>query len=152
LLALSIVLALALPLAAQDAKKEEPKPEKLLPAGSLAGTLVKGRKGKGKSAEEVWFLRPARGQRVDLQFADDVKVRLAQPPKKYDDKGHILKYTPAELKALKGPGNLPGYAASPEDLRSGQTVAVTLGKRKGAAAGAVVVTAVLVLADAPPGK
>src|SRR4051794_31464687 len=147
-----MVLALALPLHAQEGKKEEGKPEKLQPAGSIAGTLVKGRKGKGKAAEEVWFLRPARGQRVDLQFADDVKVRLAQPPKKNDDKGHPLKYTPAELKDLKGPGNLPGYAATPDDPRPGQTVAVTLGRRKGAAAGEVVVTAVLVVADAPPGK
>jgi hypothetical protein len=135
LLSLSLVLLLALPLPAQDAKKEEAKSEKPPPAGRLAGTLGKTRKGKGKSAGEAWSLRPSRGQRVDLQFADDVKVRTTRPPKKYDDKGHVLKSTPAELKALKGSGNLPGYAASPDDLRPGQTVAVTLGRRKGAAAG-----------------
>jgi hypothetical protein len=68
---------------------------------------------------------------VDLQGDDKMKVRIAQPPTEYDDKGNAKKLTKAELKALKGPDpNLPGYSAEYEQLKTGQVVTVYLPKQK----------------------
>jgi hypothetical protein len=64
---------------------------------------------------------------VDFQAADNVKVRLKNPPEQFDDKGNIKKYTSAELAALKGKDkSLIGYESSVEGLKPGQTVLVTL--------------------------
>jgi hypothetical protein len=64
---------------------------------------------------------------VDFQVAEDVKVRTAQPPVAFDDKGNIKKYTREELKELKGKDpSLPGYESSPDALKVGQVVQVTL--------------------------
>src|SRR5206468_1383639 len=48
-------------------------------------------------------------QDVELQAADDIKVRIPKPPPAFDDKGRPKKYSEKELRELKGPGNLPGY-------------------------------------------
>jgi hypothetical protein len=70
---------------------------------------------------------------VELQTTDEVKVRQAQPPEAFDDKGKPKKYTAKELKELKGPDpKLPGYNAEFSDLREGQIVTVTLVKKKDA--------------------
>jgi hypothetical protein len=70
---------------------------------------------------------------VELQTAEDVKVRLAQPPQTFDDKGKVKRYTAKELKELRGPDpKVPGYNAEFSDLREGQVVNVTLVKKKGA--------------------
>ncbi len=66
--------------------------------------------------------------------ADDMKVRLAQPPPAFDDKGHIKKYTAKELKELKGPDNLPGYTGTLDDVKTGQLVVVHLARRPAKAA------------------
>jgi hypothetical protein len=60
---------------------------------------------------------------------DDMKVRLAQPPPAYDDKGNIKKYTEKELKELKGPDNLPGYTGTLDDVKSNQLVLVYLARK-----------------------
>lgn len=77
--------------------------------------------------------RYAKWQNVDIEAIDDVKVRLANPPIEFDDKGRPKRISSAELKKLKGEGadaKLPGYAADFGQLRQGQIVQVTLTKRK----------------------
>jgi hypothetical protein len=67
----------------------------------------------------------------DLDALEDVKVRIAQPPQQYDDKGNPKKYTSQELKDLKGPDTkLPGYTSEFGDLKIGQTVTVYLTTKK----------------------
>jgi hypothetical protein len=69
----------------------------------------------------------------ELQAIDDVKVRLAQPPAQFDDKGRVKKYTAKELKELKGDDpKLPGYQGEFGDLKQDQVVQVTLVKKKDA--------------------
>jgi hypothetical protein len=66
---------------------------------------------------------------VQLRFAEDMKVRLMQPPIDYDDKGNVKKYTAKELQDLRGKEGLPGYGAEMDAIRSGQIVAVYLSRK-----------------------
>jgi hypothetical protein len=68
-------------------------------------------------------------QDVKASPAEDMKVRLSQPPAAFDDKGNIKKYTVKELKELKGPDNLPGYTGTLEDLKTNQLVLVYLARK-----------------------
>ena len=63
-----------------------------------------------------------------------MKVRLAQPPEAFDDKGNIKKYTAKELKELKGPDNLPGYTGTLDDVKTNQLVLVSLAASRARAA------------------
>jgi hypothetical protein len=86
-------------------------------------------------AQATLYTMESKTQDVELQTTDEVKVRLAQPPQKFDDKGQVKKHTAKELKELKGPDpKLPGYTAEFSDLREGQIVTVTLVKKKDAPA------------------
>jgi hypothetical protein len=67
---------------------------------------------------------------IELQAADDVKVRLLNPPTAFDAKGNPRKYTAKELKELRGPGHLPGYPGDFDSLKVDQIVQVTLKKQK----------------------
>ncbi len=72
---------------------------------------------------------------VDVAGTDDVKVRVAEPPPAYDDKGNIKKRTEKELKELKGDPKdpdykLPGYPAQFSDIKQGSYVKVSLVKKK----------------------
>jgi hypothetical protein len=69
-------------------------------------------------------------QDIKVRAADDLKVRSRRPPLDYDDKGFVKKYTRKELKQLRGPGNLPGYATDYDNLSVGQVVKVYLAKAK----------------------
>jgi hypothetical protein len=74
---------------------------------------------------------------VEVTGTDDVKVRLAEPPPMFDDKGNIKKRTAKELKELKGDPKdpdfkLPGYPGAFSDLRMEQIVKVNLIKKKDA--------------------
>jgi hypothetical protein len=70
----------------------------------------------------------------ELEATDECKIRLAQPPPQFDDKGRIKRYTPAELRALKGDDpKLPGYSGEFGSLRQDQIVQVTLVRKKDAA-------------------
>ena len=76
-------------------------------------------------------------QDVEVTGADDVKVRLAEPPPAFDDKGNVKKRTSKELKELKGDPKdpdykLPGYPGVFSDLRTDQIVKVNLIKKKDA--------------------
>jgi len=57
-------------------------------------------------------------------------VRTLKLPLAFDDKGNPRKYTPQELKDLKGTEGLPGYTADISDLKAGQIVRVSVSKRK----------------------
>jgi hypothetical protein len=67
---------------------------------------------------------------VPIRAADDLKVRLAKLPPAFDDKGNPRKYTPQELKDLKGPGAVAGYTAAFSDLKEGQIVRVSVARKK----------------------
>jgi hypothetical protein len=67
-------------------------------------------------------------QNLDFLPTEDFKVRILYPPPAFDEKGNAKKYTAKELKELKGNGNLPGYAAEMDALKSGQIVTVYLAK------------------------
>jgi hypothetical protein len=68
---------------------------------------------------------------IEVQAADDIKVRLMNPPVEFNDKGKPKKYTQKELSRLRGPDrSLPGYTADFENLKPGQTVKVYLVKKK----------------------
>jgi hypothetical protein len=64
---------------------------------------------------------------VELQAADNMKVRTLSLPVEYDDKGKPRKYTAKELSDLKGSDpKLLGYTAEFDNLRVGQEVEVTV--------------------------
>ena len=68
---------------------------------------------------------------IDFHTSDAVKVRMMNPPTKFDDKGNPKEYTKAELKELKGKdADLPGYETTLDSLKTGDTVQVTLGHSK----------------------
>jgi hypothetical protein len=67
----------------------------------------------------------------DLEAVENVKVRMAELPREYDDKGYPKKYSDQELKERKGPDpKLPGYTAALEDVQVGQVVKLTLARKK----------------------
>lgn len=69
----------------------------------------------------------------DLHVSDEVKVRFLELPVMYDDKGELKKFTSQELRELKGTGaeaRLPGYRATPDDLKAGQVVQIYLHRKK----------------------
>jgi len=70
-------------------------------------------------------------QNLELQLAEDAKVRTLQPPEVFDDKGKVRKHTAEELKQLKGKNtNLIGYESSLDALSRGQVVTLTVAPHK----------------------
>jgi hypothetical protein len=68
-----------------------------------------------------------RYQDIEFQAEENVKVRTAELPENFDEKGNVKKYTREELRQLKGKDtNLPGYESSFEALKEGQLIQVTL--------------------------
>jgi hypothetical protein len=68
---------------------------------------------------------------IELTTTDDVKVRLANPPPKYDEKGRLVRPSGKELQELRGPDpKLPGYNGEFSDLAQEQVVTVTLVRKK----------------------
>jgi hypothetical protein len=150
--ALVVAVALGLPALAQhEPKQEKSKPEKpdakppqqkkesktkteakekLVPAGQAVGRIV-----KVPGADRLLGVRGlgnGGGKAVDFLVHDDVKVRLAQLPAQFDDKGRPKRYSTKELNELRGPDKkLPGFTASLEDLRVGQTVEIALVRKAG---------------------
>lgn len=75
-------------------------------------------------------------RKIQVSPVEDVKVRLANPPPQFDDKGKPKKYTKKELDDMKGPDpKLPGYTADFGDLKADMYVEVTLVKKKDASRG-----------------
>jgi hypothetical protein len=67
---------------------------------------------------------------IELVATDEMKVRLKNPPPKFDDKGRLRKPTAQELKEAKGDAKLPGYEAELDSLKKDQMVTVTLVRKK----------------------
>jgi hypothetical protein len=64
---------------------------------------------------------------AEVAALDDVKIRLTNPPVKFNEKGDIVKPTKQELEEMKGPDkNLPGYTGEASDLKTDRMVTVTL--------------------------
>jgi hypothetical protein len=75
-----------------------------------------------------------KGEKKTNEWAmlDDAKVRTQNPPVVFDDDGKIKKPSADELKKMKGDPNLPGYPGEMSNLHNGQTVTVTLMRKKDA--------------------
>ncbi len=67
---------------------------------------------------------------VEWTAADEFKVRMANPPPKFDEKGRPRRYTTKELRELKGTDKLPGFPAEFSDIKAGQIVQVRLLQNK----------------------
>ena len=66
---------------------------------------------------------------VEIPIKETTKIRTKTPLQVYDDKGNIKKYSPEELKTLKGNNpNLPGYEVKIDELTPGAVIEVTLNK------------------------
>ena len=66
---------------------------------------------------------------VEIPIKETTKIRTKTPLQVYDDKGNIKKYSPEELKTLKGSNPaLPGYEVKIDELTPGAVVEVTLNK------------------------
>jgi hypothetical protein len=65
-------------------------------------------------------------QDFEFDIDDEIKIRLQQPRRAFDDKGNPKKYSPAELKQLRGQEqrNVPGYPAEFADLKTGRAVTI----------------------------
>src|SRR5215471_4803028 len=118
-------VALLVPtLLAQDKDKDKKgapeQKEKLIKLYDIRGKVT------NIDANEKSFHLQVGRQDVKVMSTDDVKVRTKNPPVAYDDKGNKKKYTPKELKELKGDSKLPGYSAEFSDLKQNQIVEVSL--------------------------
>ena len=66
---------------------------------------------------------------VEIPIKETTKIRTKTPLEVFDEKGAIKKYSPEELKTLKGTNpNLPGYEVKIDELTPGAVVEVTLNK------------------------
>lgn len=66
---------------------------------------------------------------VEWTAAEDIKVRMANPPVQFDDRGQPKKYTQKELREMRGEDKL--FPAEFSDLKQDQIVQVTLVRKKG---------------------
>ncbi|MCY2942648.1 MAG: hypothetical protein NTV50_13410 [Planctomycetota bacterium] len=114
--------------------KADPK-EKWIPVGQVVAILKEVRESdksvvisiqtQGYSPQAKRFV--AKMESHTLFLKDDVKIRLLNPPDAFDDKGRAKKYTPKELKELKGDDlKTPGYPADFSDLKNDSIVNLTL--------------------------
>ena len=117
--------------------KSDPK-EKWIPAGQVVAVLKEVRDSDKSVVLSIQTrgsyynpkqksLVPAKMEDIELLLKDDVKIRQANPPEAFDDKGRPKKYTVKELKELKGDDlKTPGYPADFSDLINQSIVNVTL--------------------------
>jgi hypothetical protein len=111
--------------------------KKYVQVGNLAGKLKKVtlNTSEGELEYHSGVGRYAKTEKMDLTFADEVKVWfVGKPPQRIDENGDPKKYTPAELDKMKSHfGATKGwYAGELADIHSGQTVQVALSKPKDA--------------------
>ncbi|MFZ4610463.1 MAG: hypothetical protein ACOYNM_11650 [Gemmataceae bacterium] len=117
--------------------KADPK-EKWIPAGQVVAVLKEVRESDKSVVLSIQTrgsyynpkqksLVPAKMEDIELLLKDDVKIRQANPPEAFDDKGRPKKYSIKELKELKGDDlKSPGYPADFSDLINQSIVNVTL--------------------------
>ena len=100
----------------------------------LAGKLKDIKTGSSEAVLEyrAGLGRYAKTEKMDLTFADEVKVWFVTPPEKIDANGNSRKQTPAELDKIKShSGPTKGlYAGEMSDLHGGQQVTVVLSRLK----------------------
>jgi hypothetical protein len=119
----------ATPPANKDAKKYtvvDQRDGKLVKVNSTSQeAVVEVRMGLGKYA---------RTERMELTFADDVKVWHTKPPEKIDENGNSKKLSPSDLEKIKGHTKETRglYQGELADLHEGQVVRIVLGKPKDA--------------------
>lgn len=87
----------------------------------------------GRDLQKQLYNAEEKTEQQPFDLDEKTKIRVANLPTTGAD-GKTIKYTAAQLKELKGTGNLPGYTAKPEDLKVGQLVRVHFLKNKGAPA------------------
>jgi hypothetical protein len=96
----------------------------------------------------------AEHKHFEIGGTEQMVVRTMKPGLEYDDKGIARKLSDAELKKLKGPGNLPGYTAALADLAPGQVVRMAFNPAKAGEknpfADRTLVTRIIILAEGNP--
>jgi hypothetical protein len=65
---------------------------------------------------------------VEVRATDACKVRVINPPPKYDDAGNLVKPSRKDLEKMKDKSKLPGYPADFDALKTGQFVQIYLAK------------------------
>ena len=123
---------------ADDKNAKSDPQEKWIPAGQVVAVLKEVRESDKSVVLSIQTrgsyynpkqksLVPAKMEDIELLLKDDVKIRQANPPEAFDDKGRPKKYTVKELKELKGDDlKTPGYPADFSDLINQSIVNVTL--------------------------
>jgi hypothetical protein len=84
-------------------------------------------------AESQIYQQDKIDKEVEWTAADEFKVRAANPPPLFDEKGRPKRYTRKELQELRGNDRLPGFPAEFSDIKAGQIVQVTLLQNKAGA-------------------
>lgn len=131
--------------AASTKQKADPKTavkDKIVSAGNFVGKLVKFGEANAYLTIQVTYQVAVpdfanmtvnvEDRQQDYQFepAENMKVRVLRLEAVFDAKGKVKKFTEKELKDLKGPGNLPGYAGDFDQLKLEQYVRVFLTRKK----------------------
>lgn len=70
-------------------------------------------------------------QKFAVQIAENASVRLLEVPPVFDDKGNVVKRTPAEMKELRGDTRLPGYKGEMGDIKMDQMIRISIARRTG---------------------
>lgn len=70
-------------------------------------------------------------QDMDFTAAENVIVRQANPPIKFDGEGKLVKYTKKDLDELRGDPKLPGFPADFADVTQNTFVTVSLVQKQG---------------------
>lgn len=87
-------------------------------------------KGKANNNNQPRYRLEVEQKELNYSVAENLVVRRLQPGSGFDEKGNIKTYSAQELKEKKGPGNLPGYTAERDELRTGQVIEAFLGPGK----------------------
>jgi hypothetical protein len=109
--------------------------KKYVQVGTMAGKLTKVTTESSEAVLEYRTVgRYAKTEKMDLTFADEVKVWFVKPPERIDENGDVKKLSSAEIDKIKSrSGPTKGlYAGEMADVHSGQTVQVVLSKPKDA--------------------
>jgi hypothetical protein len=85
---------------------------------------------EAREKQKVLYSLEMRTDQQLFLFDDTLKVRLPKLPET-DAQGKPIRRTDQELRKLKGPGNLPGWTGTIDDLKVGQLVKVHFLKKRG---------------------
>lgn len=117
-------------------------------SATMRSSRGKGKKGKGS--------RPSFKVEVDhldftLPLVSNAPIRKMNLPVEYDERGNLKELSSLEKLQLKGKSDLPGYAATLQDLKAGTTVkAQLLAPKSGSAVGSKPQIKTLIAIAPPP--